>query len=117
MDADVPKVSVRLVGGLKPNQGVVEVFSHGIWGQVASLTARGASVVCKQLGLGNRGTPVATPVLLPAVSKSAVVWSDGDWCKGNETDFLSCSNEPSGYDTNSPIYQVSCYNASYGEQH
>ena len=106
---------MRLTGGLNPRQGVVEVFYRGIWGQVASLSSNAATVVCRQLGLGTDGVAASVPTFFPASSKTSLVWKDGDSCQGNEPSFLSCSNDASSWDSSSPLYQVSCYNASTGK--
>ena len=126
----MPTIPVRLVGGLNSKQGVVQVFSHGIWGQVGSLSTAAATVVCRQIfGAQFQGVATALPVFAPDIPKQsgAVTWADGDSCQGNETNLLSCAAEPSNtywswpyyttlnYDTYSPLYQVACYNTTSGE--
>ena len=43
---------VRLVGGLTPTEGLVEICLNGVWGSVCSYwwDDSAASVVCRQLG-------------------------------------------------------------------
>ena len=53
---------VRLVGGLQPHSGVLEICFNGTWGTVcndgfgqAAFSEAGANVVCRQLGYQNGG--------------------------------------------------------------
>ncbi|XP_034050584.1 neurotrypsin [Thalassophryne amazonica] len=55
---DCHQGAARLVGGSSPGSGRVEVYLNGQWGAVcdAHWTDRDASVICRQLGLGEIGT-------------------------------------------------------------
>lgn len=54
--AQSPNSTIRLVGGITPHSGRLEVFVDGRWGTVCALTLgftkAEADVACKQLQLG-----------------------------------------------------------------
>ena len=55
---DVQEESVRLVGGLSPYEGRVEVCNNGQWGTICNggyWNYREAMVVCRQLGFTTAG--------------------------------------------------------------
>uniref|UniRef100_A0A7M4EC06 Serine protease 12 n=1 Tax=Crocodylus porosus TaxID=8502 RepID=A0A7M4EC06_CROPO len=84
--------SVRLRGGKDEFEGTVQVYLNGIWGIICSNNwdDNDASVICRQLELGERGTakhmPFAELGLIP------VYWSDVR-CHGDEENILLCEKD------------------------
>lgn len=104
---------VRLWGGNNPKLGRVQVFWRGIWGHVATLSANGANVVCREIfGEGTRGVVTSQPFFAQNWGNWGLVWRDGDNCGAQDDSFLSCSREPYSWyywSSPNPIYQVACY--------
>ncbi|KAJ8040789.1 Deleted in malignant brain tumors 1 protein [Holothuria leucospilota] len=84
-------VNVRLVGGSSSNEGRVEVFHDGQWGTVCddSWDDSDASVICRQLGLGDSGTAVCCAGFGQGVDP---IWLDDVSCTGSESNIASCGN-------------------------
>ena len=80
--------SLRLVDGLGPHDGRVEVYHFGQWGTVdiSSWDLHDASVVCHHLGYP---TAVATKAF---TCKSAPVWLSSVQCTGLESNLTQCRN-------------------------
>ena len=57
MSAGCQDGDIRLVGGVEPREGQVEVCYNGIWGRVCSQgwSYSNAAVVCRQLGYSTKG--------------------------------------------------------------
>ena len=81
---------MRLVGGVTPNEGRVEVNFHGNWGSICddSWDINDAHVVCRQLGYRE-----ATHVKLGAYygESAGPVLMDDVVCKGWETSVSLCA--------------------------
>lgn len=86
---DCHQGAARLVGGSSSGSGRVEVYLNGQWGAVCDShwTDRDASVICRQLGLGEIGT---------ALQPSRFGLSSGLFhyerlgCRGDETSLSQC---------------------------
>ncbi|KAJ8040673.1 Deleted in malignant brain tumors 1 protein [Holothuria leucospilota] len=83
---------VRLVGGASSNEGRVEIYHDGQWGTVCddSWDDNDASVVCRQLGLGDAGTAVCCAAFGEGVHP---IWLDDVSCTGSESNVTSCANK------------------------
>ncbi|KAG6933879.1 protease, serine 12, partial [Chelydra serpentina] len=84
--------SVRLRGGKNEFEGTVEVYLNGIWGTICSShwDNNDASVICRQLELGKRGTAKHTP--FSGLGLIPVYWSDVR-CHGDEETILLCEKD------------------------
>ncbi|XP_061166784.1 scavenger receptor cysteine-rich type 1 protein M130-like [Saccostrea echinata] len=101
---------VRLVNGNTTNMGRVEVVTEGIWSTVCdgNWDDNDATVVCKQLGLGNSGIAMKNAAFGKGVGPIHV---DKFACKGDENDLLKCSFTRSSCD-HSDDAGVVCVNQS-----
>ncbi|XP_027689742.2 neurotrypsin isoform X2 [Chelonia mydas] len=89
---DCKQGSVRLRGGKNEFEGTVEVYLNGIWGTICSShwDNNDASVICRQLELGKRGTAKHTP--FSGLGLIPVYWSDVR-CHGDEENILLCEKD------------------------
>ncbi|XP_062433648.1 scavenger receptor cysteine-rich type 1 protein M130-like [Rhea pennata] len=82
---------LRLVGGGSRCAGRVEVKHEGQWGTVCSYDfdwdARGASVVCRQLGCG---TVARASPYIPFGPGAGQIWLHPFFCRGTETELQHC---------------------------
>ncbi|XP_067101616.1 LOW QUALITY PROTEIN: neurotrypsin [Osmerus mordax] len=85
---DCHQGAARLVGGAS-GSGRVEVYLNGQWGSVCGShwTERDASVVCRQLGLGEIGTSVQPSTF---GSGSGLFHYERLGCRGDETSLSQC---------------------------
>ncbi|CAL8258546.1 unnamed protein product [Lota lota] len=81
--------AARLVGGASASGGRVEVYLNGQWGSVCDThwTDRDASVVCRQLGLGEIGTALQHSYFGPGVG---LYHYESLGCRGDENTLLAC---------------------------
>ncbi|KPP56758.1 hypothetical protein Z043_125592, partial [Scleropages formosus] len=81
--------AARLVGGSSPRSGSLEVYLNGQWGAVCDthLTDRDASMVCRQLGLGEIGTALQHSYFGPG---AGLFHYERLGCRGNENSLLEC---------------------------
>ncbi|XP_041722692.1 neurotrypsin-like isoform X3 [Coregonus clupeaformis] len=81
--------AARLVGGSSPQSGRLEVYLNGQWGAVCDThwTDHDASVICKQLGLGEIGTALQHSYFGPG---SGLFHYERLGCRGNENSLLDC---------------------------
>ncbi|KAG9267932.1 neurotrypsin-like [Astyanax mexicanus] len=86
---DCHQGAVRLVGGSSSKSGRLEVYLNGQWGSVCDThwTDRDASVVCRQLGLGEIGTALQHSYFGPG---SGLFHYARLGCRGNERSLLEC---------------------------
>ncbi|XP_053495130.1 neurotrypsin [Ictalurus furcatus] len=86
---DCHQGAVRLVGGSSSKSGRLEVYLNGQWGSVCDThwTDRDASVVCRQLGLGEIGTALQHSYFGPG---SGLFHYTRLGCRGNESSLLEC---------------------------
>ncbi|TSK14798.1 Neurotrypsin [Bagarius yarrelli] len=86
---DCHQGAVRLVGGSTSKSGRLEVYLNGQWGSVCDThwTDRDASVVCRQLGLGEIGTALQHSYFGPG---SGLFHYTRLGCRGNESSLLEC---------------------------
>ncbi|XP_036840121.1 neurotrypsin-like [Oncorhynchus mykiss] len=86
---DCHQGAARLVGGSSPQSGRLEVYLNGQWGAVCDThwTDRDASVICKQLGLGEIGTALQHSYFGPG---SGLFHYERLGCRGNENSLLDC---------------------------
>lgn len=82
--------AARLVGGSSNSTGRLEVYLSGQWGAVCDThwTDRDASVVCRQLGLGDFGK-----ALFRSFGLSTVFHYVRLGCHGNERSLTECQNQ------------------------
>ncbi|KAM9847935.1 neurotrypsin [Aulostomus maculatus] len=85
---DCHQGAARLVGGSSGNSGRLEVYLNGRWGTVCDThwTERDASVICRQLGLGEIGTPLQHSYMFP----DSIFHYERLGCRGNENSLLEC---------------------------
>ncbi|KAA8584127.1 hypothetical protein FQN60_015335 [Etheostoma spectabile] len=85
---DCHQGAARLVGGSSGNSGRLEVYLNGQWGAVCDThwTDRDASVICRQLGLGEIGTALRQSYFGPG----SVFHYERLGCRGNENSLLEC---------------------------
>ncbi|KAI2658318.1 Neurotrypsin [Labeo rohita] len=84
-----PDRAVRLAGGSSSKSGRLEVYLNGQWGSVCDThwTDRDASVVCRQLGLGEIGTALQHSYFGPG---SGLFHYARLGCRGDEKSLLEC---------------------------
>ena len=81
---------VRLVEGPNSNEGRVEVFYSGVWGQVcgAGWDMLAADVVCRSLGYGGASRYRVNITIIR--QENDTMWLSGGQCIGNETSLSQC---------------------------
>ncbi|XP_064177105.1 neurotrypsin [Anguilla rostrata] len=81
----------RLVGGPSSTSGRLEVYLNGQWGAVCDThwTDRDASVICRQLGLGEIGTALQNSHF---GAGSGIFHYERLGCRGNEASILQCQS-------------------------
>ncbi|EDO30371.1 predicted protein, partial [Nematostella vectensis] len=79
----------RLVGGIRPSQGRLEVFYDGRWGTVCNdlWSDTNANVVCKSLGFGE-----SHGLGFMFGAGSGPILMDDVICSGNEASLVDCSH-------------------------
>uniref|UniRef100_U3I058 Serine protease 12 n=1 Tax=Anas platyrhynchos platyrhynchos TaxID=8840 RepID=U3I058_ANAPP len=84
--------SVRLQGGKNEFEGTVEVYLNGVWGTICGShwDNNDATVVCRQLALGEKGTAKHIP--FSGLGVIPVYWSEVR-CRGDEATILSCEKD------------------------
>jgi hypothetical protein len=85
----LPQGSVRLVDGVNPSSGRLEVLYNNVWGSVCAVgfSAPSATVACAQLGLPTGA--VVTGYFGSA--KSSRIWIENIRCSGSESSLLQCN--------------------------
>ncbi|CAB1338129.1 unnamed protein product [Coregonus sp. 'balchen'] len=86
---DCHQGAARLVGGTSSGSGRVEVYLNGQWGAVCDShwTYRDASVICRQLGLGEIGTALQRSRF---GSGSGLFHYERLGCRGDESSISQC---------------------------
>ena len=86
---------MRLVDSTLPNEGRVEVYYNGKWGTVCDdgWTLTDASVVCRQLGLGDAVEATQNARFGPGTED---ILLDDVRCLGTEDSLIDCSHLPIG---------------------
>ncbi|KAJ8048163.1 Galectin-3-binding protein A [Holothuria leucospilota] len=81
---------IRIVGS-NEREGRVEVYHNGRWGTVCddSWDDNDATVVCRQLGLGESGTAVCCGLFGEG---GGPIWLGDVRCTGSESDIGACGN-------------------------
>ena len=82
--------TVRLVGGISPQEGRVEIFHLGHWGTVCDYhwDLEDATVVCRALGYLRA---VGAPRFAAFGAGSGPSWYSNVGCKGDERNLTECS--------------------------
>ncbi len=83
--------ALRLVDGLSPSEGRLEVFHDGEWGTICSNSwdEADANVACRQLGFGRADRFAGIPVSFgPGTGK---IWMDDLSCTGSEGRLTECT--------------------------
>ena len=84
---------VRLVNGITPNQGRVEIYYQGRWGSVCDdgFGISAANVVCRQIGY-----PSAQSASCCAHfgQSTGPILLDNVYCRGNESSITECRHNP-----------------------
>eukprot|EP00887_Chlorella_sp_A99_P001322 scaffold14.g1322.t1 len=83
-----PEVPIRLTGSKSCTSGRLEMYAHGLWGQVCTLDNRAASVVCCQLGMSSDSKAVTSSYA--SSSNGQVVWVSNATCEGSESSLSDC---------------------------
>ncbi|KAI1887087.1 hypothetical protein AGOR_G00202510 [Albula goreensis] len=88
---DCHQGAARLVGGSSAKSGRLEVYLNGQWGAVCDThwTDRDASVICRQLGLGDIGTALQNSHFGQG---SGIFHYERLGCRGNEASILQCQS-------------------------
>ena len=89
-DVSVLCPSMRLVGGINPQEGLLEVYYNGIWGTVCHdyFNDVAAGVVCYTLGYGHGGQVINNQYS----AGSGEIWLDDIQCNGTETSIADCQH-------------------------
>ncbi|KAM7053366.1 neurotrypsin [Acridotheres tristis] len=89
---DCERGSVRLRGGKNEFEGRVEVYVNGFWGTICGShwDNNDATVVCRQLALGEKGTAKHLP--FSGLGLIPVFWSEVR-CRGDEENILLCEKD------------------------
>lgn len=90
-NVSVEEGSIRLVGGLGPHKGRVEVYIMGHWGSVVNgnWDFLDATVVCRQLSYP-KALPSSTSNLCQ--SSNGTLWTNNTRCTGYERNLMQCRN-------------------------
>ncbi|XP_069044774.1 deleted in malignant brain tumors 1 protein-like isoform X4 [Lepisosteus oculatus] len=94
---DCRGIRVRLVNGHNNCSGRVEVYHRGQWGTVCDddWDQSDAQVVCREVGCGEAGTPVALGSARFGAGNGPILLDDVR-CRGNESTLLSCTSKGLG---------------------
>jgi len=94
-DISIACVSVRLVGGINPQEGRLEVYFDKIWGTVCHdyFNNEAAGVVCYMLGYGHGGQVTANRY----GAGNGTIWLDDVRCSGVETSISGCHHSGWGH--------------------
>ncbi|XP_064385063.1 deleted in malignant brain tumors 1 protein-like isoform X2 [Halichondria panicea] len=86
---------VRIVDGLGPGEGRVEVYHDGVWGTVCHdhWSVDDANVVCKELGYAHA---IAYPDYSAFGTGTGQIWLTDVKCVGTETSLYDCPHAPWG---------------------
>ncbi|CAI8048095.1 Scavenger receptor cysteine-rich domain superfamily protein, partial [Geodia barretti] len=96
LDLECNETDVRLVDGLTPHDGRVEICFNGLWGSVCDdlWDARDAQVVCRQLGYDGSSTAIQQhPVKSNA---SLFYYLNNVGCSGDEDRLSECEHNGIG---------------------
>ena len=97
---DCTEGGVHLVGGQNPGEGRVEICLQGVWGTICDhyFDRNDANVVCRQLGLPDRGAAVYYGAYFGQGTGPFHIQYIG--CRGSESDLLQCSRGTYPYCSN-----------------
>ena len=101
-------LTVRLVGGLSPREGRIEVrYYNGTWGTVCNngFTDTSAGVVCYMLGYGRYGRFIGYRYY----RGTGTIWLDNVQCNGTETSVAYCQHSGWGRHNCRRSYVVSVF--------
>jgi len=109
-DVSVSCPMVKLVGGVSPLEGRLEVYYNDTWGTVCNDAVNGAAarVICYMLGYGRIGRFVSKRY----GEAKGRIWMDNIVCNGTETDIAYCRHSGRGVQscTHRNDVSVSCSN-------
>lgn len=89
----LPSSKIRLVGGMSPLEGVVEVYHNGRWGTICAngWSLLSATVVCRQLLLGTAVRARSSTHLIGGLhNQSQPFWLTNVTCGGTERSLAAC---------------------------
>uniref|UniRef100_F7EXQ9 SRCR domain-containing protein n=1 Tax=Ornithorhynchus anatinus TaxID=9258 RepID=F7EXQ9_ORNAN len=86
-------LDLRLVSGISPCAGRLEILYNGTWGGVCSNSMLDitAGVICRQLGCGDRGTTVTSDIYGKG---SKPRWVDKIECRAGDPTLWECPSDP-----------------------
>ena len=97
----VEQYALRLVGGVQPNEGRVQIYFEGEWGAVCSKhwNFQDGRVACRQLGFADAAK--VTDDEFGSIKENERVWLDELECDGTESALHDCSS--------SGFYKATCH--------
>ncbi|PIK38168.1 putative deleted in malignant brain tumors 1 protein-like, partial [Apostichopus japonicus] len=86
---------VRLVGGVRDQEGRIEIYLNGQWGTICDdyWGKEDADVACRQLGYPSAEAATSSASYGQGTGQ---IWLDDVQCGGSEQDILSCANRGVG---------------------
>lgn len=98
LSIDYREGSIRLMGGVTPAEGRLELYYGGRWGTVCEegWGAKSAEVACRELGFERPIRKTDGSLYTYEGSDSIPVWLDDVDCEGSEENIINCPHGPIG---------------------
>ena len=107
--------SVRLVGGARPHEGLVEMFLFGQWGTLCrpnysyNWALSNASTICQQLGYPGAAAALSRAIYAFQKGSGPTWYLNIEDCVGNEVNLMQCSRSVrSGLCSKNEVVGVIC---------